>query len=587
MTLHTGPGCAITTEGNPFSGTVSTQNCDVKAQGQDNNAGCGIKHPSDKSYGAGLNQGGGGVYATQWTDDAISVFFFPRDSIPADALGDSPDPSTWGTPAAKFLSAGCDIKNIFNKQSIVFDTTFCGDWAGNVWSSGSCASKAPTCNDYVRDNPSAFTEAFWTINALRVYQDNPNAPAPQPSQAPVDPTPTPVDPTPTPVDPTPAPVDPTPTPVDPTPIPVDPTPIPVDPTPTPIDPTPAPVDPTPTPIDSTPAPVDPTPAPSEIPLHSHTHHSHTPMVPVIGISGGPAQETPIQTPVFDPSNGGGFAPTPIVGSSAPVDSAAPTIPLEPSLTPAPLPSGSDTFPTAPPSGLPSAPLDSAIPTASLESSLAPTPLPSGSDTFPTVSSSGLPSPSAKPSGGNGGFPGFQWPGKHSAKMSMPLNPAAPTAEPSVGGGFAPTSVDSAVPSEPPSHSALPGETPISAPAFPMPNATVPALPGTAFATGIYSVASAPIQSAPLPSVPATTDAPTAPSDPQEVIVSLTKTVFQTVFVTVVGNPSAPAASAAAEATATPTPAAGGYGQGYSWRHHTHPRHQKQQRKWTARHNARR
>ncbi|KAF2705200.1 glycoside hydrolase family 16 protein, partial [Pleomassaria siparia CBS 279.74] len=182
MTLHTGPGCSITDGG--FTGTVDTPNCDVKADGQSANVGCSIKHPSSNSYGTGLNTNGGGVYATQWTDAAINMWFFARGKEPADVLGAAPDPSTWGTPDAHFANTNCDIGNMFKKQQIVFDTTFCGDWAGAVWTSGTCASKAPTCIDYVRDNPSAFTEAGWTINALKVYQENANAPAPVPTEAP-------------------------------------------------------------------------------------------------------------------------------------------------------------------------------------------------------------------------------------------------------------------------------------------------------------------------------------------------------------------------------------------------------------------
>jgi hypothetical protein len=185
MTLHTGAGCSISSQSDgAFSGTVETDNCDVKAPDQNENAGCSIKHPSKQSYGAGLNDNQGGVYATQWTDDAISVFFFPRGEIPEDALGDSPNPDNWGIPAAKF-SGGCDIAKTFQEQQIVFDTTFCGDWAGNVWESGSCASKAATCDEYVQNNPEAFTDAYWTIKALRVYQDNGEAPAPSSSAVPL------------------------------------------------------------------------------------------------------------------------------------------------------------------------------------------------------------------------------------------------------------------------------------------------------------------------------------------------------------------------------------------------------------------
>src|SRR5271170_1477062 len=55
----------------------------------------------------------------------------------------------------------------------VFDTTFCGDWAGSVWSGDAvCASQAPSCQSFVQNNPSAFTDAYWLVNSLKVYQSN-------------------------------------------------------------------------------------------------------------------------------------------------------------------------------------------------------------------------------------------------------------------------------------------------------------------------------------------------------------------------------------------------------------------------------
>jgi hypothetical protein len=187
MTLHTGPGCQIGSDTTAFTGSVTTGNCDVNAENQSKNAGCSIEHPSTKSYGAGLNQNGGGVYAMQWNADAISVYFFPRESIPADVLGANPNPATWGKPAAKFAGA-CDIEEKFAAQQIIIDTTFCGAWAGasNVWDDSSCGKKAKTCEEYVRDNPEAFTEAYWEINGLKVYQDD-GKPAASPSSPAVTP----------------------------------------------------------------------------------------------------------------------------------------------------------------------------------------------------------------------------------------------------------------------------------------------------------------------------------------------------------------------------------------------------------------
>lgn len=181
MTLHTGPGCSITNNGG-FSGSIATSNCDINAAGQSQNQGCGIAANNDETYGEGLNNIGGGVYATEWTSSAISVWFFPRSSIPSDISSGSPNPSGWGTPLSMF-QGGCDIDSAFKNQQIVFDTTFCGDWAGNVWGqSATCSSKASSCQDYVANNPEAFTDAYWSINSLKVFQnDGSSSDAPVPA----------------------------------------------------------------------------------------------------------------------------------------------------------------------------------------------------------------------------------------------------------------------------------------------------------------------------------------------------------------------------------------------------------------------
>ncbi|KAK5058730.1 hypothetical protein LTR84_010994 [Exophiala bonariae] len=186
MALHTNQGCSITNTG-LFSGTISTPNCDVNAAGQANSAGCGILMSNSASYGTGFNQGQGGVYATEWTSDHISIWFFPRSAIPMDISSGSPNPGNWGQPAARF-GGGCKIDNFFSNHQIVFDTTFCGDWAANVWTTDPvCSSKAPTCQSFVQNNPSAFKDAFWSINSLKVYQspDAGNFPhSPDPNQGP-------------------------------------------------------------------------------------------------------------------------------------------------------------------------------------------------------------------------------------------------------------------------------------------------------------------------------------------------------------------------------------------------------------------
>ncbi|KKY18400.1 hypothetical protein UCRPC4_g04970 [Phaeomoniella chlamydospora] len=182
MTLHTAEGCSISSSGtsissavsNVFSGTLVTSNCYVDAEGQSSNAGCQIEDTDTSSYGTGFNSNGGGVYAMNWDSDAIKIWFFSRGEIPSDISSgsSSPDPSGWGDATASF-QGGCDIDSYFKDLQIVFDTTFCGSWAGEVWSSDStCSVLSSTCNDYVQNNPSAFQEAYWQINSLKVYSSN-------------------------------------------------------------------------------------------------------------------------------------------------------------------------------------------------------------------------------------------------------------------------------------------------------------------------------------------------------------------------------------------------------------------------------
>ncbi|KAI4276860.1 MAG: hypothetical protein LQ337_002207 [Flavoplaca oasis] len=152
ITLHTDPGC-----------TINGKDC----QGS---TGCSV---DSGVYGDRINSEGGATYALEWTSEGMSIWGWSGDGAPSDVLGNTPDPSGWGTPTASFPSgSGCDVDTFFNNQQIIFDTTFCGVWAGTVWADDpKRSSLAPTCEEYVKNNPKAFADAYWTINALKVYSN--------------------------------------------------------------------------------------------------------------------------------------------------------------------------------------------------------------------------------------------------------------------------------------------------------------------------------------------------------------------------------------------------------------------------------
>lgn len=171
MTLHSAAGPVINSNVD-FAGQITTTNCDVNAPDQSKNAGCSITDTSDLTFGSGFNTAGGGVYATEWTSTAIKIWFFPRGQIPDDIASSTPNPDSWPTPRSVF-QGDFNMDDHFKNQQIIFDTTFCGQWAGQTWSSvGSCSQLAPTCEEYVTNNPSAFADAYWAVNTLQVFQDD-------------------------------------------------------------------------------------------------------------------------------------------------------------------------------------------------------------------------------------------------------------------------------------------------------------------------------------------------------------------------------------------------------------------------------
>jgi hypothetical protein len=166
IVMHTAGTCSIKDEG--MSGSVNATGC-----GEDlGTIGCVIEGHKG-SYGTSFNKQGGGVYAMDWTEQYLKIWFFPRDSIPASITNGNPDVSKFGTPMA-LVEEGCDVANSFKAQSFIFDTTFCGDWAGGIFGESGCPMSSSdsfqSCHDYVANHPSAFEQSYWEINSVKIYQ---------------------------------------------------------------------------------------------------------------------------------------------------------------------------------------------------------------------------------------------------------------------------------------------------------------------------------------------------------------------------------------------------------------------------------
>ncbi|KAK3326918.1 concanavalin A-like lectin/glucanase domain-containing protein [Cercophora scortea] len=175
VSLHTCGTCSFDFSGS--SGTDPRSDCNLGGVSggcsddvATNYDGCGNTAPSG-SYGDKFNSNGGGVYVTQVQTSSLKIWFFPRSSIPADITSGNPNPSNWPAP---FLDAskGCNPGKYFKKQSIIINTDFCGSNIDqDAWNGDSaCKSKASSCQAYVAANPSAFSQAYWLFNSIKLYQ---------------------------------------------------------------------------------------------------------------------------------------------------------------------------------------------------------------------------------------------------------------------------------------------------------------------------------------------------------------------------------------------------------------------------------
>ncbi|GAA5993708.1 hypothetical protein JCM5350_005801 [Sporobolomyces pararoseus] len=169
ITLHVSDSDCKQDPNVDITGKPIPENDDCNANVK-SNQGCSYREVADSSYGEPFNKAGGGVLVTSFTKESIEVWFWSRPNVPENIQKESPDKSTWGKPSARWPTTSCDIEKYFGDQTMIFDTTLCGDWAGaeSVWSRD-CGDKAPTCQEYLMD-PSHFDDAYWEVGYVRVYE---------------------------------------------------------------------------------------------------------------------------------------------------------------------------------------------------------------------------------------------------------------------------------------------------------------------------------------------------------------------------------------------------------------------------------
>ncbi|KAF7334141.1 GH16 domain-containing protein [Mycena venus] len=160
----TGRGCFLDTSvASEFTGQ-QTEHSSCSSSSNDND-GCGVTDSGAHVYGHNFNAIGGGIYAHIVASSGIKIWHFPRNEIPTDIISRSPNPANWDKPVAFWSSLTCNISEHFKDHVITFDTTLCGDWAGNSFPGGIVA-----CTEAVAD-PVNYALAQWKINYVAVYEN--------------------------------------------------------------------------------------------------------------------------------------------------------------------------------------------------------------------------------------------------------------------------------------------------------------------------------------------------------------------------------------------------------------------------------
>jgi len=167
--LHTTQGCQHPPANSTLvaeTGILQQADCFNVTNG---NTGCLIREKAANSFGSGFASAGGGAYAMLWTDEALTIWFFTRSAIPADLSTSNPNPASWPEPSAVYPASSCDFSKFFGPQTIIFDISVCGNFAGlPAVFSQTCQGN---CLDLVQ-NPENYNDAYFEIRYLTVFTNS-------------------------------------------------------------------------------------------------------------------------------------------------------------------------------------------------------------------------------------------------------------------------------------------------------------------------------------------------------------------------------------------------------------------------------
>lgn len=93
----------------------------------------------------------------QKSKEGVKIWFWARDdnNVPYGVKhcdGSDLDPA-WGDPDAYFPMDNCDYDSHMNDHCMVFDLTFCGDWAGNAFQASGCGPSCSSCESFIARAP--------------------------------------------------------------------------------------------------------------------------------------------------------------------------------------------------------------------------------------------------------------------------------------------------------------------------------------------------------------------------------------------------------------------------------------------------